>query len=199
MSEIKKPLMIMLSTWLAVTIYVETFAQSNRVEPTCEERRIQLKDYIFNSLNFCTSDSDCVIAFGICPLGSYFIMNRQNLSLMDSINTLILESCGGCTYDKYILPRDLKLVCRNNKGCPSVEFIKEAIFFSFKCEQIVYTYSQDIIGNNINKFNLPDYIFRVIHESDTSSMISLDPYHLDRVKVVIDDIGIVKSLGCDDP
>jgi hypothetical protein len=86
-----------------------------------------------------------------------------------------------------------------DKGCPSVEFIKEAIFFSFKCEQIVYKYSQDSIGNNMNKFDLPDYIFRVMHESDTSSLSALDPYHLDRVKVIIDDLGIVKTLECNEP
>lgn len=199
MSELMKTLKIFLPVWLAVIIYVEPFAQSKIGDSICQERRIQLRDYIFNTLNFCTGDSDCVIAYGICPFGSHFIMNRQNLSLMDSINALILESCGGCTYDKHILPRDLKLVCRNNKGCPSVEFIEEAIYFSFTCEQIVYTYSQDIIGNTIDKFDLPDYIFRVSHESDTSSLSSPDPYHLNRVKVVIDSVGIVKSLECDVP
>ena len=191
--------MIFLSIGLVVTIYVEPFAQSKTVDPICQKRRIELRDYIFNTLNFCTSDSDCVIAYGICPFGSYFIMNRQNLPLMDSINALILESCGGCTYDKHILPRDLKLVCKNNKCCPSLEFIEEAIYFSFTCEHIVYTYSQDIIGNTIDKFDLPDYIFRVSHESDTSSLSSPDPYHLNRVKVVIDSVGIVKSLECDVP
>ncbi len=199
MSALKKTLKIFLSIWLAVSIYVEPFAQSKIGDSICQERRIELRDYIFNTLNFCTSDSDCVIAYGICPFGSYFIMNRQNLPLMDSLNNLILESCGDCTYDKPILPRDIKLVCRNNKGCPSLEFIKEVIYFSFTCEQIVYTYSQDIIGNTIDKFDHPDYIFRVIHESDTSSLSSPDPYHLDRVKVVIDDLGIVKSLECHVP
>ena len=96
-------------------------------------------------------------------------------------------------------------ICRNQlffirpKDCPSLEFIKEVIYFSFTCEQIVYTYSQDIIGNTIDKFDLPDYIFRVSHESDTSSLSSPDPYHLNRVKVVIDSVGIVKSLECDVP
>ena len=80
-----------------------------------------------------------------------------------------------------------------------MEFIEEAIYFSFTCEHIVYTYSQDIIGNTIDKFDLPDYIFRVSHESDTSSLSSPDPYHLNRVKVVIDSVGIVKSLECDVP
>ena len=82
MSELMKTLKIFLPVWLAVIIYVEPFAQSKIGDSICQERRIQLRDYIFNTLNFCTGDSDCVIAYGICPFGSYFIMNRQNLPLL---------------------------------------------------------------------------------------------------------------------
>lgn len=197
MSQLNKILRITLSTCIALTFYCGAFSQNSLVEPTCDQLLAKLKDYIFADLNYCTSDSDCIIANGICPLGPYFIVNRKSISLMDSILTIVQNNCSGCIYDLPILPLDIKLECRNNKAGPAVNYIKTANYFSFRCEQIAHLYSQEFIGKNMSNLNLPETMFWVINESDTTSIRSSDPWNLDRVKVIIDGTGTIESLDCD--
>lgn len=163
---------------------------------TCQQLFLEVQEYIYTELNYCISDTDCIIARGICPLSPYFIVNKERAWEMDSLSNLLTQKCRGCTYDLPILPRNLKIECRNNKGCPSLKFLKYAPYFDLNCKQIVSLYGKDLIGQSIDSFDLPGYMFRILNVHDTTTIDPREVWTLNLIEIRMDDLCIIQELRC---
>lgn len=162
----------------------------------CKELIAKYKKYIEDELNYCKVTTDCGIAYGTCPLGPFFIVNKENAELLEPIVKEVQMVCENCKYDMPQPPSLFK--CKNFKCYPAVsENLTVIMLFRENCRKIVSLYSDDIIGKDSSKLDLFELLYRVIPEDDFRAINSSDPYSMNRVRVIIDKNGIVKSLGCD--
>ncbi len=77
-------------------------------EEFCKALAEEIRIY-FDQLNTCKTDSDCVLGYGICPLGPYFLFNKMKVDSFQLLLAKYQEKCPECTYK--ISPPPTKRIC----------------------------------------------------------------------------------------
>jgi hypothetical protein len=173
-----------------------TVVSKDTAEVICKDLVAKYKEYIEDEFNYCNISADCGIAYGTCPLGPFFIVNKEHEKSLGSIILEVRRICVNCIYDMPMPPTAFK--CKNLKCYPAFsENLTVIMLFRENCKKIVSLYSEDIIGRDTSTLDLDELLYRVIPEDDIEAINSLDPYSMNRVRVIIDKGGMVKSLDCD--
>ncbi|MGB4849613.1 MAG: hypothetical protein WBP41_16940 [Saprospiraceae bacterium] len=155
-----------------------------------------MKKYIDDEFNYCEVNSDCAVAWGICPLGPFFIVNKKQIDSLGAVLDKVRNKCIICDYKMPRPPTAFK--CKNSRCYPDInEDLNIISFYWHDCQKIVDIYSEDLIGMNSNHMDLNEMLYRVISEDDLKNINSADPYDMNRVKLIIDKNGIIKSTTCD--
>ncbi len=165
-------------------------------EIACKELVAEMEAYIENELNHCRVHSDCIVASGTCPLGPFFIVNRENENLLDSIILEVDKTCGPCKYDMPEFPSTV--ICKDLKCYPGYnESSSILMLVGYDCLKIANLYKEELIGKKFQNLQLNEHLYRVVPEKDIEVINAPDPERGSRIKVIVDLNGYIKALDCD--
>lgn len=81
----------------------------------CDNQAAYFREIIENEFNFCEMDSDCKVVYGMCPLGCFFIVNKNKEEEIEKIKAELSKKCEGtCVFNCDQGPSTLRCV---NKVC----------------------------------------------------------------------------------
>lgn len=166
------------------------------IKLACEELVAKMEAYINDELSACRVHADCMVAGGTCPLGPFFIVNKENEKLLDSIILEVDATCGPCKYDMPQFPSTV--ICKDLKCYPGYnESSSILMLVGYDCLKIANIYKKELIGKKFQNLQLNEHLYRIVQVEDTAAINSPDPESGSRIKVIVDKNGYIKALDCD--
>lgn len=160
----------------------------------CTRMPNRFNELISTQYNYCETDDDCTAIWGACPMGCFFIINKEKIGDVELMKEKVQKACPNCFYKCPTIP--LKFKCINKVCYPGIEEDYVASLFYGKCDKIVEFYHDDLLGRKVADLKIRVLDYNIVPKDSSVYLIKSPDESSNNIKLIVNKEGIIVDVGC---